>query len=62
MLLSEDFRRYAYISDIFVSENYRRRGIAQALLQAIEKEMQKHGCKRIRICTKVSNLSALKCY
>ncbi len=62
MLLSEDVREHAYISDIFVNENYRRRGIAQLLLKEIEKEMKSRGCERIRICTKASNLLALKCY
>lgn len=61
-LLHEDARAHAYVSDIFVSESHRRLGVAGKLLKAIEIEMQKRNCKRIRICTKATNLSALRCY
>jgi len=62
LLLSEDARTHAYISDIFVSEDWRRQGVATLLLQAVETEMRQRGCQRIRICTKAANLSALTCY
>ena len=62
LLLHDDARKHAYVSDIFVSETWRQQGVASLLLQAVENEMQKQGCKRSRICTKASNLAALKCY
>lgn len=61
-LLRDDARRHAYVSDVFVADAWRRKGVARLLLQAIETEMRQRGCERIRICTKASNLSALKCY
>lgn len=61
-LLRDDARRHAYVSDVFVADAWRRQGVARLLLQAIETEMRQRGCERIRICTKASNLSALKCY
>jgi ribosomal protein S18 acetylase RimI-like enzyme len=61
-LLRDDARRHAYVSDIFVDDACRRQGVAQLLLQAIETEMRQRGCERIRICTKATNLSALKCH
>ncbi len=61
-LLRDDARRHAYVSDIFVADAWRRKGVASLLLQAIEAEMRQRGCARIRICTKALNLSALKCY
>jgi ribosomal protein S18 acetylase RimI-like enzyme len=61
-LLRDDARRHAYVSDIFVADAWRRKGVARLLLQAVEMEMRQRGCERIRICTKATNLSALKCY
>jgi ribosomal protein S18 acetylase RimI-like enzyme len=61
-LLRDDTRRHAYVSDIFVDDAWRRQGVARLLLQAIETEMRQRGCERIRIRTKATNLSALKCY
>jgi ribosomal protein S18 acetylase RimI-like enzyme len=61
-LLQQEARTHAYVSDMFVSESWRRRGIARQLLQAIETEMKRRGCKRIRLFSKAGNLSALKCY
>lgn len=61
-LLRENFREHAYISDLFVVEEWRRRGIARALLQSVEREMRDQGCQRIRICTKATNQTALDCY
>jgi ribosomal protein S18 acetylase RimI-like enzyme len=62
LLLREEARKYAYVSDLFVRETWRGQGIARLLLQAVGNEMQQHGCKYIRICTKASNHAALKCY
>jgi ribosomal protein S18 acetylase RimI-like enzyme len=61
-LLSDAARSHAYVSDLFVDERYRRRGVARLLLEAIDNEMLQRGCKRIRICTKAFNHAALNCY
>ncbi|HEY9757320.1 MAG TPA: GNAT family N-acetyltransferase [Oculatellaceae cyanobacterium] len=61
-LLRDEARRHAYVSDIFVDDACRRRGVARLLLQSVETEMRQRGCERIRICTKATNLSAWKCY
>jgi ribosomal protein S18 acetylase RimI-like enzyme len=62
ILVREDARQHAYVSDIFVIEGWRRRGVAQALLRAAEDRMRERGCRRIRICSKAANITALKCY
>lgn len=61
-LLRDEARKHAYVSDIFVDGKCRRQGIARLLLQAVEMEMYRRGCERTRICTKATNLPALKCY
>lgn len=62
MLLQEDARQHAYVSDVFVVEGWRRRGVAHALLRAAEERMRERGCRRIRVCSKAANVAALKCY
>jgi len=62
MLLRDDARTHAYVSDIFVEDAWRRRGIALRILSALEMEMHSRGCRRIRICSKATNHVALGCY
>lgn len=62
MLLRDDKRKHAYVSDIFVVEAWRRKKIAQILLKEIENIMRQQGCQRIRICSKASNISAVSVY
>jgi len=62
MLLRNEQRQHALVSDIFVSEAWRRRGVARTLLRAAESEMRKRGCRRIRIRSKAANVAALGCY
>jgi GNAT superfamily N-acetyltransferase len=62
MLLRDDARTHAYVSDIFVDDAWRRRGIALRILNALETEMRSRGCRRIRICSKATNHVALECY
>ena len=62
MLLRDDARTHAYVSDIFVEDAWRRRGIALQILGALETEMRSRGCRRIRICSKTTNHVALECY
>jgi len=61
-LLQEQFSVHAYVSDIFVLEFYRNRGIAHLLLERVEKIMFDRGCARIRVRSKATNLAALKLY
>ncbi len=62
MLLREDVRCHAYISDIFVEVGWRRKGVGRMLLKAIETHMGQRGCRRARVCSKAANLAALKFY
>jgi GNAT superfamily N-acetyltransferase len=62
MLLRDDARTHAYVSDIFVEDAWRRRGIALQILSALEMEMHSRGCRRIRICSKATNHVSLECY
>ena len=50
------------MSDIYVAEGWRRRGVGASLLRRIETEMRRRGCRRIRICAKATNRAALACY
>jgi ribosomal protein S18 acetylase RimI-like enzyme len=61
-LLLDEARLHGYVSDMFVCESWRRRGVARQLMNAIEAEMIKRGCKRMRICTKATNPAAVGCY
>ena len=62
MLLKDEFRQHAYISDIYVSDNWRGKGVAQALTQAAEALMLERGCDRIRVCSKATNKQAVSFY
>ena len=62
VLVREDARQHALISNIFVSASWRRRGVAHALLRAAEDAMRERGCRRIRICSKAANHAAATCY
>jgi ribosomal protein S18 acetylase RimI-like enzyme len=55
-------RAHAYISDIFVDHDWRRRGVASLLLGAVETAMRERGCSRIRVCSKAANQLAISCY
>jgi ribosomal protein S18 acetylase RimI-like enzyme len=62
LLLRDDKRKHAYVSDIFVIEARRRKKIGQALLKEIENVMRQQGCQRMRICSKASNVPAITFY
>jgi ribosomal-protein-alanine N-acetyltransferase len=49
----------AWVTTIGVMPAFRRRGIAEALLEACERQM---GNPRIRLCVRRSNLSAIRLY
>ena len=61
-LVSEEARRHAYVSDIYVVPEWRRRDVARHLLQAMEARMRERGCRRLRINAKAGNAAALACY
>jgi ribosomal protein S18 acetylase RimI-like enzyme len=61
-LIRDDARIHAYVSDIFVDENWRRQGIASLLLDELEAKMRSRGCSRIRVCSKAANQLAVACY
>jgi len=62
VLLRADARRHAYVSDIFVDQHWRHKGLGRRLLAAIEAAMSERGCRRMRIRSKAFNVAALKCY
>jgi len=62
VLLREDMRAHAYISDIFVVEDWRGKGVAPVLLAEVEAVMRRRGCARVRVCAKAANTLAVSCY
>jgi GNAT superfamily N-acetyltransferase len=62
LLLDDRFRRYGYVSDIFVEAKARRQGVASALLQSVETRLWALGCQRLRICSKAANTPAAQSY
>lgn len=62
MLVSDQERAHAYVSDLYVQPQWRRSGVAGQLMQAIEAEMKAKGCRRIELCAKAMNESAVKFY
>ncbi|MGE0722951.1 MAG: GNAT family N-acetyltransferase [Alphaproteobacteria bacterium] len=61
-LVEEAARRHGYVSDLFVVEDRRRRGIARALMEAVEAALREKGCRRLRICSKALNAGAIAAY
>lgn len=62
MLLEDAARSHAYVSDIYVVEAWRGKGVGARLLGAIEAEMRRRGCRRMRITAKAGNRLALRSY
>lgn len=62
MLLNPTARRHGYVSDLFVRENCRGKGIGASLLREVESAMASKGIKRLRVCSKAANKLALRCY
>ena len=61
-LLKDEFRLHAYISDMYVSQEWRRRGVARSLFNAIETIARERGCRQIRVCAKATNREATTFY
>jgi hypothetical protein len=62
MLVSDAERAHAYVSDLYVDKPWRRSGVAGQLMQAVEVEMKARGCRRIELCAKAFNASAVSFY
>jgi ribosomal protein S18 acetylase RimI-like enzyme len=50
------------VSELFVSEKYRRRGTGRGLIEAMEKYFKENGISVVTINTSASNLSAQQFY
>ncbi len=61
-LLSPGAQAHGYVSDLFMLETWRRRGVARLLLEAIEAALRQRGCRRLQIHSKAGNQSALAAY
>lgn len=55
-------RRFAYISDIFVTPSHRGRGLAGRLLQEIEHRLVGPGIERLRVASLAANTAAERAY
>lgn len=61
-LQSMDWRRHGWISDVFVAEPYRGRGIAQELLRSMSDRLQAQGATRLRICALANNAASIAAF
>lgn len=62
MLVSDAERAHGYVSDLYVDKQWRRSGVAGQLMQAVEVELKDRGCRRIELCAKALNASAVSFY
>ena len=53
---------YFYIEDLFVTPEYRGRGIGKKLMNLVEEEAKKRGIKKLRLSSKVKNTPANTLY
>ena len=51
-----------YVDDLFVEPEYRRRGVARALLSALFEECRARGCKSVQVEVGQSNVAARELY
>lgn len=58
----EAVRRRAYISLLYVADEWRRKGIGRRPLEAMEVEAKRGGCARLVIRYKIVNVVAGRCY
>jgi ribosomal protein S18 acetylase RimI-like enzyme len=61
-LVDPAFDRSAYISDLFVSSAWRRRGVGAALMRAFEQAMRANGLQWLSVCVKSRNRAAHQAY
>jgi ribosomal protein S18 acetylase RimI-like enzyme len=62
MLVDADFNRHALLSDIYVVDGFRGRGVAQALMTEFADIMRAKGALWLRICAKAQNQAAIGAY
>ncbi|MBD2294165.1 GNAT family N-acetyltransferase [Anabaena sphaerica FACHB-251] len=59
---SVSMKRVWILNDLYVEELYRRRGIANLLMNVAEEYAKKSGAIRVSLATQISNLTAQKLY
>lgn len=59
--LQEEVRIYANVSDLYVEERWRMRGVGRLLLTAIEEQMRLRGGVSLRATAKALNAAAISC-
>ena len=62
LLVASEFDRSAYISDLLVQREWRRRGVATALLREFERTMLAKGLQWMTVCVKSKNMLAQSAY
>ncbi|MGH6916683.1 MAG: GNAT family N-acetyltransferase [Geminicoccaceae bacterium] len=61
-LVDAAFDRSAYISDLFVHDAWRRKGVGSALVRAFEQTMRANGLQWLSVCVKSRNTTAHQAY
>jgi ribosomal protein S18 acetylase RimI-like enzyme len=61
-LVAAEFDRSAYISDLFVHPQWRRKGVATSLMREFEKIMRRTGLEWATVCVKSKNVEARSAY
>lgn len=59
VLQRDAWRSYGWISDVYVEPPWRRRGVAQRLLAALDGELARAGAERLRVCSLAANAEAI---
>jgi ribosomal protein S18 acetylase RimI-like enzyme len=62
LLVDPAFDRSAYISDLFVRNAWRRKGVGSALLRAFEQAVRASGLQWLIVCVKSRNSTAREAY
>jgi GNAT superfamily N-acetyltransferase len=58
----EAVRRRAYVSYLYVADEWRRKGIGRRLLDVMEAKAKRAGCARLVVRYKAVNVAAGRCY